>query len=285
IVQTMFDGLRDAGYLVANPMKAVMKGFALPSTKLNVSRSFTEAEWAHALNTLDTMGVGAEQLRMRCILELLVSSGLRLDELARSTWSDVRRETLPGLPACWVLSVLGKRSKRRDVPLTDEVVDLLRRHEIGFAIHDAVMADRQWTSESSAGGVPLRSSLIRALGPSVDRWVRTQAGGVVKRPVTEQGGAALSASGIAAALKRFFGRAARSAAAAGLDTSRFERASTHWMRHTFVRQALVDGVAIEVVSELAGHASIDTTTIYASQELARKIQAISKMRRRTAVTP
>ena len=60
-------------------------------------------------------------------------------------------------------------------------------------------------------------------------------------------------------------------------------ASTHWMRHTFVRQALVDGVPIEVVSELAGHASIDTTSIYSTQELARKIKAVQGMRRRVAV--
>ena len=54
------------------------------------------------------------------------------------------------------------------------------------------------------------------------------------------------------------------------------------MRHTFVRQALVDGVPIEVVSELAGHASIATTSIYSSQELARKINAIQQMKRRGA---
>lgn len=47
IVQTMFEGLRDAGYSVANPMRAVMKGFALPSSRMNVTRSFSEAEWAH----------------------------------------------------------------------------------------------------------------------------------------------------------------------------------------------------------------------------------------------
>ena len=51
------------------------------------------------------------------------------------------------------------------------------------------------------------------------------------------------------------------------------------MRHTFVCQALVDGVPIEVVSELAGHASIDTTSIYAPQELARKIRTVQGMRR------
>jgi site-specific recombinase XerD len=63
-------------------------------------------------------------------------------------------------------------------------------------------------------------------------------------------------------------------------TFEFEKASTHWMRHTFVRQALVDGVPIEVASELAGHASIDTTSIYSTQELARKIKAVQGMRRR-----
>ena len=81
-------------------------------------------------------------------------------------------------------------------------------------------------------------------------------------------------------LKRFFRWVAKSAAQAGLNPLRFERASTHWMRHTFVRQALVDGLPIEVVSELAGHASIDTTSIYATQELARKIKAVRGMKRR-----
>ena len=52
------------------------------------------------------------------------------------------------------------------------------------------------------------------------------------------------------------------------------------MRHTFVRQSLVDGMPIEIASELAGHASIDTTSIYATQELARKIKAVRGMRRR-----
>ncbi len=73
-----------------------------------------------------------------------------------------------------------------------------------------------------------------------------------------------------------------SATAAGLDAQRFEKASAHWMRHTFVRQALVDGVPIEVASELAGHASIDTTSIYSTQELAHKIKAVQGMRRRVA---
>ena len=117
---------------------------------------------------------------------------------------------------------------------------------------------------------------------SVEQWTRDESDGTVsKASITGQGGAALSAAGIYAVVKRFMGRVAKTAPAAGLDAERFEKASTHWMRHTFVRQALVDGAPIEVVSELAGHASIATTSIYSSQELARKIQAIRGMKRRT----
>jgi len=92
----------------------------------------------------------------------------------------------------------------------------------------------------------------------------------------------LSGAGIYALLKRFFGRAAASAGEAGLEAGRFEAASTHWMRHTFARQSLVDGAPLEVVSELMGHASIDTTSIYSTQELARKIGAVRLKRSRRA---
>jgi hypothetical protein len=43
---------------------------------------------------------------------------------------------------------------------------------------------------------------------------------------------------------------------------------------------LVYGAPIEVVSELAGHASIDATSIYSTQDLAMKISAIRGMKRR-----
>jgi site-specific recombinase XerD len=53
ILQAMFSGLVDAGYLVANPMRVLMKTFDLPATKMDIRRSFTEAEWSHVLQTLD----------------------------------------------------------------------------------------------------------------------------------------------------------------------------------------------------------------------------------------
>ena len=268
IIQTMYGALCDAGYLVANPMRALMKGFDLPASKVDIKRSFTEAEWNHVLHCLDAIPDGPERLRLKCILELLVSSGIRLDELAKARHGDLRIEALPDLPETWVLSVTGKRNKTREVPLNDEVVRLLATHGKEFMDEDKLCADSRTLP------------LIRTLHASVAQWGRGEGGALQATSLSEHPGSALSASGIYAVLKRFFAQAAKTAEQADLDPRRFEKASTHWMRHTFVRQALVDGVSIEVVSELAGHASIDTTSIYSTQELARKIKAVQAMKRR-----
>lgn len=270
IIQTMFGALCDAGYLVANPMRALMKGFDLPASKVNIHRSLTELEWAHVLQCLETISDNPERVRLKCILELLVTSGIRLDEVAKARHRHLRKESLPDLPDTWVLTVTGKRAKTREVPLNDDVVRLLATHGREFMQEDKLSAD--------TGNL----ALIRTLHASVAQWGRSESGLLVSAPISGQVGGPLSAAGIYAVLKRFFALASRTAAQAGLDPMRFEKASTHWMRHTFVRQALVDGVPIEVVSELAGHASIDTTSIYSTQELARKIKAVQGMKRRVA---
>ena len=268
ILQTMFGGLVDAGYLVANPMRALMKSFDLPSSKMDIRRSFTEAEWSHVLSCLQRTKAGPKQLRIQCILELLVTSGIRLEELAKARHKDLRIEELPDVPKAWILTVTGKRNKTREVPLQPEVVELIAAHGRGFLDGDLKAKDQD--------NLPL----IRTLSAPVPQWGRAADGQLVAASRTEKTGLALSASGIYALLKSFFKRAAKSAAAAGLDALRFEKASTHWMRHTFVRQALVDGMPIEVASELAGHLSIDTTSLYSTQELSRKIKAVQSMKRR-----
>ena len=270
ILQTMFAGLVDAGYLVANPMRALIKNFNLPTSKIDLSRSFTEKEWQHVLQCLDALDVGPERLRLKCIVELLVTSGIRLDELASARHQNLRLENLPDLEPTWILTVTGKRNKTREIPLNPDVVELI-------ALHGG-----EFREEDKTHGDPANIGLIRTLHASVAQWGQGEGGVLETRAMSEQPGGALSAAGIYAVLKRFFKYAAKTAQAAGLDARRFEKASTHWMRHTFVRQALVDGVPIEIASGLAGHASLSTTSIYSTQELARKARAIKGMKRRTA---
>ena len=189
--------------------------------------------------------------------------------LARLESDPVAREVLVAAGLLMIITeLIAFGLSARDVPLHTEVVDLLAAHGREFMAEDMQSTDKD--------NLPL----IRTLAASVPQWQRVGGGGVQTVARTSKTGAPLSASGIYDVLKRFFRRAAKTANDAGLNALRFEKASTHWMRHTFVRQALVDGMPIEVASELAGHASIDTTSIYSTQELARKIKAIHGMRRR-----
>lgn len=270
ILQTLYAGLVDAGYLVANPFRSVMKGFELPKSKVDIRRSFTEAEWSHIQWHLQTRTPGKERVRLQCLLELLVTSGVRLDELASARHGELREEVLPDLPPSWVLTVTGKRGKTREVPLQDYVVRLLAEH--GHA----------YLEDDRARPVNPKLGLIRTLRESVPKWAVAAGGELVAVPESATVGAPLSAAGIYMVLKRFFKAAAKTAEKSGLDPARFQKASTHYMRHTFVRNALVDEVPIEIVSEWVGHESIDTTSIYSTQELSRKISAMGRMKRRSA---
>ena len=182
---------------------------AVPATWSNAA--------AHAQRCIATEPAGLVWTRLHGLLELLVISGVRLDELAQARWVSLSLVTPPELPPTWILSVTGKRNKTRDVPLADEVVALLRHHDFAESEADHDESDRP---------------LIFALRGSVPQWGLV-AGAVRHVAVAEESEGAASASGIYAVLKRFFGRAAASAGEAGLDASRLEAASTHWMRHKF----------------------------------------------------
>ena len=132
-------------------------------------------------------------------------------------------------------------------------------------------------SDSSRSCECATRPLIFALGASVAQWLLKD-GKLKGVTAVEKGWGALSGAGIYAVLNA--PRAAARDEAAGLERGHFEAASTHWLRHTIVRQALVDGAPIEVVSKLVGQASIDATSLYSTQELARKITAIRGARRR-----
>lgn len=269
ILQTLFGGLVDEGYLVANPFKSVMKGFELPRSGMDTRRAFTEEEWTHILRHLQTIVAPEFRVRMRCILELLVTSGLRLDELAKARHGAMKMVKLPGHPDTWVLTVVGKRGKTREVPLKADVARLLAEHGSAFKENDKLLKSTD------------HLGLVRTLSESVPQWGVRENGAVTAEPLSPTLGAPMTAAGIYNALKRFFKGAASSAAAAGLDRARFVKASTHWMRHTFGRQALADGMPIQVVSDWLGHESIDTTTIYSTQELSTKISALGLLKKRT----
>lgn len=247
IIQALFEGLVAAGYLIANPLRSVMASFNLPSPGLQVQRSFSEAEVRHLRAMIEAEPAGPFQRRLRAMLELLLATGIRLDELSNAAHRDLRQVDVDGeVELAWVLTVIGKRRKRREVPVPMHIVEFLKAHEADL-------------KERAVSARPLIASLAPAPGG--------------------QGayGGALSAAGIYGTLKRFLWRCSLKAVATGLDAEHLTAASTHWLRHTFGRCAAVAGVPLEVIGQALGHASLTTTSIYLTQERSRMVRELRRM--------
>jgi site-specific recombinase XerD len=57
---------------------------------------------------------------------------------------------------------------------------------------------------------------------------------------------------------------------------RFDKASTHWMRHSHASHAIAAGMPIEIAQQNLGHASLATTTVYVTTESKRRLRAVEK---------
>ena len=291
ILQAMFEALQSANYVSANPFAAVIKGFNLPSSSMDLGRSLSQAEWRFVAEQAHALGSTAQGRRMRLVLDLLLSTGLRLDELAHAEQENMRYVSVDGeAERAWILEVVGKRRKRRVVPITDDLALRIQEHfEDAKLAHEAMVQslgeaaglDRGMVVHGGLGAsalpYPKSRPLIYGLNLAVAQWVDVQGQATLQAQTVHKSPQGLSASGIYRTLKRFFKRCSQLAQDAGLDPVHLESASTHWLRHSFGRQAAVSGVPIEIISQAMGHASLTTTSIYLTQERSRMIKELRKM--------
>jgi len=285
VLRSMFDGLIAANYLAGNPMRGVSKQAKVPARHLRLERSFTDDEWAFILGqlALQTALPGAqrgatgqpargqaEARRIRLLLEVLAGTGLRLAEIAGATVADLALVVLDGeSEPTTVMQVMGKGHKRREVPVGDDVLALIRQHH-----EDAVRV------VGPGAALPSPAPIICTLGEAPRRWLDSGDGQVALSPVGAPSVRALGPVGIYLTLKRFFRRISTNASAVdGLSRERLQAASTHWLRHTFGRQRAAAGVPLEVLQQACGHASLATTTRYLSADRTMMVQALRRMRR------
>jgi hypothetical protein len=230
---------------------------------------------------------------------------LRLIEICTARMGDLRQELVDGEPV-WLLHVVGKGRRERDVVVFDDVKSMLDRHQldmvqagIGFdpraplrtlrssspalAVPPgsaALLVDGRHQPQSDAGKRPL----IGALRRPVPRWQLDANGVAVLERAPRPGDAygAIEPSALYQALKRLFVRAAERAPLAepSLDEEAFRKASTHWLRHFFANNAIDDGVKAAVLRDGMGHADLRTTSVYVRAEQRALVEEMAKMRRR-----
>jgi site-specific recombinase XerD len=248
-VSRLFADLVSAQYLRANPMPR-MGGSRSNKVRLDVMRSFTIEDQVHIANTLKTLPDTASGRRTRAFVMLLMSAGLRASETQTTHASMIRVRNQEHVSDNMGLQVLGKGNKERIVPLRIELIHALNQHK----------ADLSKVCSTPAEQLPLIGTLVKAPCRSAEK--------------SSMPGSMLSTAGMYSVLKAFFANVAKQHAV----HADFEKASAHWMRHTFAHQVLAaTNNDLAVVQQLLGHSTIQTTAIYVKADMESRTKAINAM--------
>jgi site-specific recombinase XerD len=250
VVKALFGFLLKAGYLAHQPWDLLGK---LPraadrladASEQFVERSLDAAQWDWLVQGLQHPA-GDRQARLRAVLWLGYGCGLRAAEMLSLTLASLQPRA-----AGWRLRVLGKGGKARTVPLPTPVRDAVLDYlcSVGLAL-DMVLQAASQGQNSAVGQQPL---------------LRAQRGR--RSPGREPPSSALRYSTLYGDLKAYLAqRAADLGASDPVASAKFRQASTHWLRHTCATLALRSGVPINAVQRVLGHASLQTTSHYLTEQ-------------------
>lgn len=245
VLRSLFTFLLSQNYILANPFSAV----ALPSPAtrpLGSNRTLTYAQWAAVQDLAQAERVSASGTRRCRAVQWLYATGLRLSEISAARCADLARFERHDKPAPgWLLSVVGKGGKYRQVPVPSALID-----ELASALELAGRPANVLAPENAA--VPILANLPEG----VDSW---------------------SESALYKAIKDLFTRCASSFS--GIDAARLRSASPHWLRHSHGSHSLNGRpghppVPVQIVQNNLGHASIGTTSGYLQTEIEDRLSAM-----------
>lgn len=254
----LYGFLQETGYLVANPFARIRQA-KRPDQQIDTMRALSTAQMRMVERFLDSLPESPTKRRLVAILALMESTGLRIGEL-HLNWSSVQPIWALGADGhstdTKCLKVQGKGGKERLVPIKDHVLRALRAHR----------ADRLALIEAgimvsvSPEDIPLFSVLERS----------------VMGDMASANGA-LSTAGIHRVIKRLFAQVAERCPDS-VSRATFERATCHWLRHTFAHSVLsATNQDLPVTQQLLGHKSIATTGIYVKADMSQRLRAVMAM--------
>jgi site-specific recombinase XerD len=252
VIRGLFDFLVRQGYLVGNPAVGVQTRMPTSLRQQFSRRLLSRDDWGF-VRGLVASGTPAG-LRLGALLDLLYATGLRLSEVQAARFDDLDATVDSEGDAVWLLRIVGKGHKFREVPVPDSIVSVL----IKLAIARGV-------TEPAGTKSLLIGRLPGAAGAS-------------------EAGQGLSAGVLARLVKTHFERASRRTSDPKL-AERLRRASTHWTRHAHASHALDAGVDLVAVQQNLGHASLTTTTAYVSAEQKKRATQMKRLWAQDVPTP
>jgi len=250
ILKSLFEWLMRARYLIGNAWDGVPP-LALPPPQKITGRSLSRRQWAELLVFCETLPNTGATRRIHFLLNFAYATGLRLSELAKARTGHLHRVAVDDEAGeAWVLEVVGKRQKQREVPMPDLLMAALS----DYLVYRGLSGDPR----ECAKDTPLIGKLDQRTGTS-----------------SGDASDALTPGAIYKMLDTVFKSAAETLENPE-DAARLRQASTHWLRHTHGTHAVADKVPLDVVQYILGHASLDTTSIYVTAERSRRIKEMRR---------
>ena len=237
IIKGLFSWAQAAGYLRDNPARLL--GPMPMDVEDKVTRFLPQAAMPYLLQAVDRLpnATPAEQLRQaraRFVLLAYYYSAARLAELASADMRNFRRDQ----NGRWWLHVLGKGSKRGQIPVADALLYAFRQYRTALGLSALPPHDE---------ALPL---ILASHGPQRRASQHT----------------------VARIIKKVVGIATKVAQVDGQHelAGQIEQASTHWLRHTSLSHQADAGVPLKTLQANARHANIKTTGRYLHNEDAKR---------------
>lgn len=158
VINAFLNAMHKAGYLTAQAAEGVMPSLKLKQLRVNIDRTFDDAQWAWVMGCLAAryeavqkshaaaqdaeVALAAKEgrvprrvsplrlallRRQRLVLELGATTGLRLIEIVTTRLGQISRVDIDG-ESVWLAKVVGKGEKEREVLIYDDIMGLIRQH-------------------------------------------------------------------------------------------------------------------------------------------------------------
>lgn len=286
VIKGFFNFLNQFGYLQLNPMALTVK----PSSPIEkrkdqvASRSLDLDTWRFVYEFIQQQkneipayldGSARDRLywirtwnRNQVVFATLYLLGVRISELQGLKMNDFHRRQLKNphtgeFATTWWVKVLGKGHKLRDIPVPDQLVDLIReyRRTLNDFPHKGRIDTR---SEAGRGG------LTEELGTDDSTLIRNLSGNL-----------GISTNRLQVSIKHVLAKALElyenlkenGVAPPNVDAQKLEFASAHWLRHTSATHQGYGEIDDGQLQLNLGHVSIDTTRIYKHEDEALRANA------------
>ena len=266
----MFKAWRETGYIRLNPM--ALDGAGSRRT-INAHRSVDVDVYQLVLQTIEEEqferpAARQTNLRDRFIFIALRELGLRASELVGSSMNAFQQISDPkSARRYWIFRVeaaVAKGGKARSVPVTSTLLKALEEYRMAFNL-----APQPSLSENGALLLSPHTRPVLIAGQAVRSASDRRFFGAWKQLTTRQHLYALVKARLKATATQLKRENPQLAA-------ELEKASPHWLRHTFAKAALLHGQSMREVANLLGHKSMDTTMVYTDQDAYDAVRAYDR---------